>query len=64
MSPDDVRKTRKALGMTRKRFGALIGVSRHTVQSWEQGRRTCKGPAVRAIQSLRSALDEGGERGD
>ena len=38
----DVRRT---LGLSQAEFGTLLGVSKHTVIGWEQGRRVPSGAA-------------------
>jgi len=45
MSPEDIKQTRKGLGITQESFAALLNISERTVQEWEQGRRVPKGPA-------------------
>ena len=41
----DVRGIRSNMGLSQSAFAALLGVSPRTLQDWEQGRRTPKGPA-------------------
>ena len=41
----DVRQIRTELGLSQAAFAAYFGVSRRTVQEWEQGRRVPTGPA-------------------
>jgi len=36
---------RSRLGLSHSQFSSLIGVSRSTLQNWEQGRRRPEGPA-------------------
>jgi putative transcriptional regulator len=43
--PHDVRAIRQKLGLSQHDFAMLIGVSRSTLQNWEQGRRQPEGPA-------------------
>lgn len=43
--PAAVRKIRVRLGLSQSEFALLIGVSRSTLQNWEQGRRQPEGPA-------------------
>ncbi|MEW6776375.1 MAG: helix-turn-helix domain-containing protein [Bdellovibrionota bacterium] len=43
--PPDARELRERLGLTQSAFAALLGVSRRTLEDWEQGRRTPRGPA-------------------
>jgi putative transcriptional regulator len=43
--PPDVRSIREKIGLSQSAFAGLLGVSVRTLQEWEQGRRTPKGPA-------------------
>lgn len=43
--PSDVKTIRSKTGLSQSAFAGLIGVSVRTLQEWEQGRRTPKGPA-------------------
>jgi len=44
--PDpEVKSIRDSMGMSQDRFAALLGVSKRTVENWEQGRRQPTGPA-------------------
>lgn len=36
-----IREIRKEAGMTQKQFAEYIGVSKRTVESWEEGKRNC-----------------------
>lgn len=40
-----VAAVREKTGLSQTRFARLIGVSKRTVENWEQGRRTPSGPA-------------------
>jgi len=42
------------LGMTAAKFGVLLGVSRRTVNGWEQGRR----PAAVSLYMLKNKLND------
>ena len=44
-APQDIRETRRKLGVSQSQFALLIGVSVSTLQNWEQGRRRPDGPA-------------------
>ncbi len=41
----DVRRIRGEIGLSQAAFAAYFGVSRRTIQEWEQGRRVPTGPA-------------------
>ncbi|HHB76115.1 MAG TPA: helix-turn-helix domain-containing protein, partial [Desulfobulbus sp.] len=41
--PSTVKTIRAKTGLSRSAFAGLLGVSVHTLQEWEQGRRTPKG---------------------
>lgn len=43
--PVDVKKIRSKLHVSQSQFALMIGVSKSTLQNWEQGRRKPKGPA-------------------
>ena len=43
--PSDVKAIRTKTGLSQTAFAGLLGVSVRTLQEWEQGRRTPKGPA-------------------
>ncbi len=46
----DIREIRKRYNMTREKFASLLGVSKRTLEGWEQGRRKPRGPAHRLLQ--------------
>lgn len=49
--PDpDVKAIRHTLQLSQSKFAALLGISRATLQNWEQGRRRPEGPARRLLQ--------------
>ena len=41
----DIKEVRKKLHVSQGEFALMIGVSKSTVQNWEQGRREPEGPA-------------------
>ena len=41
----EVRSIREKTGLSQTRFAMLIGVSKRTLENWEQGRRHPTGPA-------------------
>jgi len=46
----DIKAVRKRYNMSQERFAGLIGVSKRTLEGWEQGRRKPKGSARRLLQ--------------
>lgn len=54
MSADEIRDTRKKLGMSQGVFAMTIGVSKKTVESWETGRYMPDGAARRLISIMQS----------
>jgi putative transcriptional regulator len=49
-TPEDVRAIRKRLDLSQSAFAALLGVSKRTLQDWEQGRRIPRGPACSLLR--------------
>lgn len=43
--PSPAKDIRQKLNLSQSAFAGLMGVSTRTIQDWEQGRRTPKGPA-------------------
>ena len=43
--PSNVKSIREKMDLSQSAFAGLLGVSVRTLQEWEQGRRTPKGPA-------------------
>lgn len=41
----DIRKLRESVDVSQAQFAKMIGVSKGTLQNWEQGRRRPRGPA-------------------
>ena len=41
----DIRKLRESVAVSQSQFARMIGVSKGTLQNWEQGRRQPRGPA-------------------
>jgi putative transcriptional regulator len=46
----DIVRIRKRLGVSQAIFARVLGVARDTEISWEQGRRTPSGPALRLLE--------------
>ena len=43
--PVDIKRIRNRLHVSQSQFSLMIGVSKSTLQNWEQGRREPEGPA-------------------
>ena len=52
MSPDGVRRTRKALGLSQSKFAESLGVHLVTVKKWETGAQGMRATADRLIRML------------
>ncbi len=50
----EVKKIRLKMGMTQNKFATLIGVSKRTIENWEQGRRHPTGPARALLKIVAS----------
>ena len=51
--PDpEVKAIREQTGLSQTRFASLIGVSKRTLENWEQGRRQPTGPAKALLRIL------------
>ncbi len=48
----EVKSIRDKLGLSQTRFAGLIGVSKRTLENWEQGRRHPTGPARALLRIL------------
>ncbi len=48
----EVRAIREKIGLSQQRFALLIGVSKRTLENWEQGRRHPTGPARALLKIL------------
>ncbi len=48
----EVKEIREKMGLTQFRFAMLIGVSKRTLENWEQGRRKPTGPANALLRAL------------
>ena len=53
-NPLDIKRIRKKLHVSQNEFALMIGVSKSTLQNWEQGRRRPTGPA-KALLKVASA---------
>lgn len=52
ITPEQLKKKRKALGLTQKEFAELIGMSKPTVERWEVSDKAITGPVVQLLQLL------------
>jgi putative transcriptional regulator len=50
----EVRRIRERTGLSQTRFARLIGVSKRTLENWEQGRRRPAGPARALLRLVES----------
>lgn len=48
----EVKAIRERVGLSQTRFAGLIGVSKRTLENWEQGRRHPTGPARALLRLL------------
>jgi len=48
----EVKEIREKTGLSQARFAMLIGVSKRTLENWEQGRRHPTGPAKALLRIL------------
>ena len=46
----DIKAIRRRYEMSQVKFASLLGVSKRTLEGWEQGRRKPHGPARRLLQ--------------
>jgi DNA-binding transcriptional regulator YiaG len=60
LTDKDIKKLRKALGLTALEFGDLLGVKQITVFQWESGRRH---PKFDMLVKLNKIREEALERG-
>ncbi len=49
---EKIRKLRKLMGLTQKKFGEEIGVKAQTVYVWEKGTKTPQGSARKTLEDL------------
>ena len=49
-----VKEIREQTGLSQVRFAAMIGVSKRTLENWEQGRRHPTGPAKALLRIVES----------
>jgi putative transcriptional regulator len=49
-SADDIAALRRFIGLSQTEFARAMGISVHTLQNWEQGRRKPDGPALALLR--------------
>jgi putative transcriptional regulator len=52
VSPDDIQKARKRLGLSQDQFADALGVSASTLRKWEQGQRSPTGAAKTLLKVI------------
>ena len=62
MTPDELKRARKALGMSQSELAKAIGSNHSTIGSWETGRHKVSAVAEKSIRDLMEA--KGAYRGD
>lgn len=55
--PDEIKLIRNNLNMTQVIFAAILGVSKKTVEAWEQGVNAPSGPASRLLRIFKDHPD-------
>jgi DNA-binding transcriptional regulator YiaG len=63
MTGDEVRATRRLLGLTQQQFGERVGVQRNTVARWERDELTVGTTAAILIQLLAKQARETRRKG-
>lgn len=58
VTAEEIKQTRKMLGLTQKEFAALIGSSKPTVERWERSQDSITGPIVLLLKMLNKHSDE------
>src|ERR1700736_4797275 len=52
VSPDEIQKVRKSLGLSQDQFADAFGVSASTLRKWEQGQRSPTGAAKTLLKII------------
>ena len=58
MKPEEIKAIRKKTGLNAEMFGALVCVSKKTVESWEQGVRNPSGPARKILENIKGGFEK------
>lgn len=53
-----IKTARSELGLTQSAMAEKLGVTRHTVESWEQGRRTPTETALKLLEFILAAEEK------
>lgn len=52
ISPEEIQKARKSLGLSQEEFAIAFGVSASTLRKWEQGQRAPTGAAKTLLKII------------
>ncbi len=63
MTGDEVRRTRRLLGLTQRQFGERVGVQRNTVARWERDELTVGTTAAILIRLLAQQARQARQKG-
>lgn len=58
MDKEEIKRIREILMLTQKEFGGLLGVSRMTIWTWENGQRTPRYALQRRLMEIKKDLTE------
>ena len=58
MNMDDVRRLRRALGLTQEEMARKIGVTHATVNRWENGVHSPRGMALKALERMQRRVQK------
>ena len=56
-TPEEIKEIRAKTGLSQPLFAMAMGVSVKTLESWEQGRNTPSGAAVRLLEIIEQNTD-------
>lgn len=56
MEKEEIKRIREILMLTQKEFGELVGVSRMTIWTWENGQRTPRYVQQRRLMEIKKDL--------
>jgi DNA-binding transcriptional regulator YiaG len=55
MTPSDLRRLRRRLGLSQAGFAALVGVTSNTVARWERGELGMRPTTIRLLEMIAAA---------